>query len=97
MGATTSGALDFSGLAQNQASPANALSGAVAKKHCVSLATLTEEDRQLVRDVLDTIISGQELDLKRFTPVNPPKLAALETDAELDDYTWRVAGCVGEF
>jgi farnesyl-diphosphate farnesyltransferase len=26
-----------------------------------------------------------------------PNIIALETDAELDDYTWRVAGCVGGF
>jgi farnesyl-diphosphate farnesyltransferase len=58
---------------------------------------LAEEDRRLVRGVLDTIVSGQELDLKRFGSGPAPKLAALETDAELDDYTWRVAGCVGEF
>jgi farnesyl-diphosphate farnesyltransferase len=61
------------------------------------LAGFAEEDRRLIREVLNTIISGQELDLKRFGPPHFPNLAALETDAELDDYTWRVAGCVGEF
>ena len=28
---------------------------------------------------------------------HPGNIIALQTDAELDDYTWRVAGCVGEF
>jgi farnesyl-diphosphate farnesyltransferase len=58
---------------------------------------MAEEDRRLIREVLNTIIGGQELDLKRFGATRSPNLAALETDAELDDYTWRVAGCVGEF
>jgi len=30
-------------------------------------------------------------------PTSPNKIIALETAAELDDYTYRVAGCVGEF
>ena len=28
---------------------------------------------------------------------SPEKIVALETPSELDDYTYRVAGCVGEF
>ncbi len=58
---------------------------------------LAEADKRLIREVLSTIISGQELDLKRFGPPQPPNPRALETEAELDDYTYRVAGCVGEF
>ena len=54
-------------------------------------------DQQLVREVLVTIISGQELDLKRFAGSSAASIRALETDEELDDYTYRVAGCVGEF
>jgi farnesyl-diphosphate farnesyltransferase len=50
-----------------------------------------------VRDVIGTITSGQELDLKRFGGANAVTLIALQSDAELDDYTYRVAGCVGEF
>src|SRR6202012_216757 len=47
--------------------------------------------------------SGQELDLNRFAaaatpgPAGTPRMIALETAADLDDYTYRVAGCVGEF
>jgi farnesyl-diphosphate farnesyltransferase len=58
---------------------------------------LAEGDKRLIREVLSTIISGQELDLQRFGPPHPPNPRALETEAELDDYTYRVAGCVGEF
>jgi farnesyl-diphosphate farnesyltransferase len=47
--------------------------------------------------VLDIITSGQELDLRRFGAAGAGALVALRTDQELDDYTYRVAGCVGEF
>ncbi|HEY1170632.1 MAG TPA: phytoene/squalene synthase family protein [Verrucomicrobiae bacterium] len=55
------------------------------------------EDKKLIREVLDTITSGQVLDLNRFAGAGKNKLVALQTDATLDDYTYRVAGCVGEF
>ena len=55
------------------------------------------EDRQRIRDVLAIIASGQELDLSRFADATLERIAALNTDEELDDYTYRVAGCVGEF
>ncbi len=48
-------------------------------------------------NVLRVIISGQELDLRRFAGASPENIVALKDDAELDDYTYRVAGCVGEF
>jgi farnesyl-diphosphate farnesyltransferase len=47
--------------------------------------------------VLNTISSGQELDLRRFAGASAQAVVALRTDEELDDYTYRVAGCVGEF
>ncbi len=55
------------------------------------------ETRDLIREVLATIISGQDLDLQRFGGAGPDRPVALQTDAELDDYTYRVAGCVGRF
>ena len=67
------------------------------------LASFSAEDQQRIREVLDTITSGQELDLRRFggTPKPMegaiPTVLALASDSELDDYTYRVAGCVGEF
>jgi farnesyl-diphosphate farnesyltransferase len=61
------------------------------------LLDLNEADRQRVRDVLDIIISGQELDLSRFGAANADQIVALQTEEELNDYTYRVAGCVGEF
>lgn len=61
------------------------------------LRRMDEPDRRRVREVLDIIVSGQELDLTRFGAASAKQIAALETDHELDDYTYRVAGCVGEF
>jgi farnesyl-diphosphate farnesyltransferase len=54
-------------------------------------------DRQSIQRVLETITSGQELDLRRFGKSSATQIGALQTRAELDDYTYRVAGCVGEF
>lgn len=61
------------------------------------LEVFTEADQRLIRQVIETITSGQELDLRRFGNADATRLAALEQDADLDDYTYRVAGCVGEF
>ena len=54
-------------------------------------------DRQLIRELLEVIISGQELDLRRFAGGTSERIVALQSEGELDDYTYRVAGCVGEF
>lgn len=58
---------------------------------------LSAADVKLVRQVLDTITSGQELDLRRFAGGSEKNIAALQSETELDDYTYRVAGCVGKF
>jgi farnesyl-diphosphate farnesyltransferase len=61
------------------------------------LQTMDAGDAADIRAVLDIITRGQELDLQRFGNVPPGDVRALQTDDELDDYTWRVAGCVGRF
>ena len=76
------------------------------------LESLPAADRQLVRQVVDTLIQGMEFDLTRFPAefpgpnVSPPAISgpessrpitALENAAELDRYVYLVAGCVGEF
>lgn len=90
--------LDFSEIAGRQGDPAEKL---LLEKCDLSLAQLRElssDDLQRVREVLTTIISGQELDLRRFANVSvETSIIALQSEAELDDYTYRVAGCVGEF
>lgn len=50
-----------------------------------------------IRSVLEVITGGQELDLHRFGSIPKGGLGALPDAAALDDYTYRVAGCVGEF
>ena len=59
------------------------------------MRTMPEGVSGHIRSVLATIISGQKLDLQRFPAEG--QLQSLSTAAELDDYTYRVAGCVGEF
>ncbi len=58
---------------------------------------LPEGEAMLVREVLEIIIGGQELDLQRFAQATREDPVALKEDAELEDYAWRVAGCVGAF
>ena len=59
------------------------------------LEHVEEADRSDVRVVLGKITQGQMLDLHRFD--NPEEIRALRTGADLDEYTYLVAGCVGEF
>lgn len=54
-------------------------------------------EADLVRGVLATIIGGQRLDLERFAGSDAEQPGVLADGRELDDYTWRVAGCVGAF
>ncbi|RPJ34253.1 MAG: hypothetical protein EHM17_07255 [Verrucomicrobiaceae bacterium] len=61
------------------------------------LERLPAAEAQLVREVVAIIISGQKLDLERFGAADREQAAALSNDAELEDYAWRVAGCVGAF
>jgi len=89
--------LNFGELAQHQGLPAERLLLEKAGDSLALLQTLSPDDLQLVRTLLNTITGGQELDLRRFAGASAEKIVALETAAELDDYTYRVAGCVGEF
>jgi farnesyl-diphosphate farnesyltransferase len=59
------------------------------------LDSLDTADQADVRTVLRLITGGQALDIARFDTAG--SMQALGSAAALDDYTWRVAGCVGEF
>jgi farnesyl-diphosphate farnesyltransferase len=62
------------------------------------LETYGEADQKRMLTCLDVIVSGQVLDLKRFGTANEGgRISALQSEEELDDYTFRVAGCVGVF
>ncbi|HEV2455590.1 MAG TPA: phytoene/squalene synthase family protein [Verrucomicrobiae bacterium] len=93
--------LDLSGLAGIQGAPAERLLLEKIGNSLNDLKTFSAEDQKRIRDVLATITSGQSLDLTRFAPQittdGSLRIIALETANELDDYTYRVAGCVGEF
>jgi farnesyl-diphosphate farnesyltransferase len=89
--------LDFTELARHQGTPAERILLETCESSLGLLETLTPGDLQLVRDVLGTITSGQELDLRRFGSATATRIVGLRSAEELDDYTYRVAGCVGEF
>jgi farnesyl-diphosphate farnesyltransferase len=94
---TNSLPLDFGQLAQQQGSPAERVLLERCEDSLALLQSQSATDQKLIREVLDVITGGQELDLQRFGNPTPGKIVALQSDAELDDYTFRVAGCVGQF
>ena len=59
------------------------------------LEAMDHANRDDIRSVLEKITQGQMLDLERFK--DPQQIRALATTADLDEYTYLVAGCVGEF
>ena len=87
--------LNFGEFARQQGSPAEKRLLEKIGESLALLPTLSPADLKLVRAVLATITSGQELDLRRFASASAAKVIGLETAAELEDYTYRVAGCVG--
>jgi farnesyl-diphosphate farnesyltransferase len=94
---TSESLLNFGELARQQASPAERALLENCEATLAALRELSPADLQLTRTVLETITSGQELDLRRFEGASAKQIVALRTEEELDDYTYRVAGCVGEF
>jgi farnesyl-diphosphate farnesyltransferase len=61
------------------------------------LARLSESDREAVRDIVTTLTRGMEFDLHTFPDESSGRIVALREFSELDQYTYMVAGCVGEF
>lgn len=89
--------LDFSELAQQQGNDAERELLLRIEEAVEVLGLLSAKDQERIREVITTISSGQELDLERFGPASPDKVIALQTHSGLEDYTYRVAGCVGVF
>ncbi|MGQ9589707.1 MAG: phytoene/squalene synthase family protein [Planctomycetota bacterium] len=58
---------------------------------------LAEADRKLLAKLVGTLTCGMEMDLEVFPPEESGEVRCLETDEDLDRYTYYVAGCVGEF
>ena len=89
--------LNFGELTKQQASPVERELLEKVEDSLATLKTFSTADQQRVRGVLDTIIGGQQLDLYRFNDASAENIIMLKSAVELDDYTYRVAGCVGEF
>jgi len=94
---TSFDSLDLAAFTAEQGSPAEWMLLERIEEALECLGALPLDDQQLIRIVLTTITGGQELDLQRFDGASKESVVSLDTDAELDDYTYRVAGCVGEF
>jgi farnesyl-diphosphate farnesyltransferase len=58
---------------------------------------LPKEDRLRIRGLLLALTYGMQEDLRAFPGESQEQLAALESRADLDRYTYYAAGCVGEF
>ena len=61
------------------------------------LDEMSDHDGQRVRNVVETLTRGMEFDLAAFPAEDSGEVVALKTKEALDDYTYLVAGCVGEF
>jgi farnesyl-diphosphate farnesyltransferase len=61
------------------------------------LSHLSVSDRDAVRVIVTTLTEGMEFDLRTFPDESSGRIVALREFAELDRYTYLVAGCVGEF
>jgi farnesyl-diphosphate farnesyltransferase len=93
----TDRALDLANLAGVQTSASERVLLGRIEEALTVLSRLTPPDQERIREVLGIIISGQALDVERFADADSSHVAALESHEQLDDYTYRVAGCVGEF
>lgn len=89
--------LDFGQLARSQGKPAERILLERCEEAITVLQGFNPEDQARIRKVIDVIVGGQDLDLCRFAQASRDHIVPLQNDAELDDYTYRVAGCVGEF
>src|SRR5208337_1428410 len=69
--------LNFGELARQQGSPAERVLLEKAEDSLTSLQKLSPADLKLVRDVLTTIMGGQELDLRRFAGASAEQIIAL--------------------
>ena len=89
---------DFSDIAELQTNASEAELLRNVKDVVEGLKVYSHEDQERMLECLDVIVGGQILDLERFGPAKEGgEISALVNDEELDDYTFRVAGCVGVF
>ncbi|MEC7255893.1 MAG: phytoene/squalene synthase family protein [Candidatus Thermoplasmatota archaeon] len=89
---------DFTNISEIQENPSEADLLNNVSKVIDGLIVYTQDDQQRMLECLEIIVGGQILDLERFGPAKEGgKISALKNNQEMDDYTYRVAGCVGVF
>ena len=88
---------DFSGIIPSLPDPRERVLLGLVDAMLEDLRELPAAEAALVREVVGIIIGGQALDLARFRDGTAASPVALADDSALEDYTWRVAGCVGAF
>src|SRR5213080_962352 len=86
---------EFSDFAVRQTNPAERTLMESVPLCLAWLRAISPNEQKEIRDVLLRINEGQSLDVQRFG--DAAQITALETAADLDRYTYLVAGCVGEF
>ena len=89
--------LAFPQLLSHQQNPSERALLARVEESLSILNSTPESDRRLIQRVMAVIVSGQTLDLQRFATASADNIVPLQTLSDVDDYTYRVAGCVGEF
>ncbi len=85
----------FEAFAKLQSDPAEKVLIRALPQCLAWLGAMPSAERDEIRKVLLRINEGQSLDVQRFA--DPNRVTALPTAADLDRYTYLVAGCVGEF
>lgn len=97
IGGGTATGFGLAGLAEGQSSRGERVLIERAEDTLRVLQSFDARDRGEIVRVLEIIVSGQEEDLRRFSGASVADIRALESEGQLDDYTYKVAGCVGEF
>ena len=87
---------DLTSIAESQGNKSEASLLKKVEEIVSKIGDFSESDQTAIRLCLGIIIGGQILDLQRFSSVES-SILSLEGDEELDDYSYRVAGSVGEF
>jgi len=89
---------DLSDLAEIQQNPDEGELLRNVEKVIDALSVYDKGDQERMLKCLDVIVGGQVLDLQRFGIAREGgKISSLNSEDELDDYAFRVAGCVGVF
>lgn len=89
--------VDATVLASGLADPAEAELLRMFPELLHQLRALPAARCQLLQQLMETILSGQRMDLVMFAGATAEQPVVYGDAEAVDDYTYRVAGCVGEF